>query len=583
MGSVSAGPAYRRGVFRAPVLSLAIAALAVSTLLPDPAVALTRRKVTVATEPAVQTPQGPRTILVSIRKQRLRLFDGNREIASSRISSGQPGFDTPTGVFSILEKKVYHESNIYEGAPMPFMQRITWSGIAMHAGVVPGYRASHGCVRLPASFAQSFFQQTDVGGRVIITQDEVTPVSYEHPSLFNPLPENDPAPSQDTSAGEPRVAANDATAADRAALTSLVGTATAAPAPVKQVAAVAAGDRPRSRAELNRRYAQKLQSLIDTMAAAEERKVAASEKAKATVRAAQDAEAKLNDVRRPFEDVLRAASAAEAARIDAARAYRNFLNGTVEKPSEEQKDRKKKKGKERENETAQRDDNLPPEEREQELEDRLLDAVVEVENSKKGSAAAEAAIAQAKAAFEKADADRVQALEEVRTAVVDLRQAQTAVVDAKAEAVRRNRPLSIFISLKAQRLYIRQGFEPIFETPIEVDDPGTIGTHVLTAIGYDQTGDKFVWQLVTAQQPRVGAQVVEDQKGKSKAKGGESVAVNSPLNIEAVTAALDSITVPADIQEQISELARPGTSLIISEKDLSHETGKGTEFVVLTR
>lgn len=587
MGRVTLQPARLCGYTKSLLLAICAGSLVVCTAFAPPAAAASRRKVTVNTQTAIPAPQGPRTILVSIRKQRLRLLDGEREIASSRISSGQPGFDTPTGVFSILEKKVYHESNIYDGAPMPHMQRITWSGIAMHAGVVPGYRASHGCVRLPASFARSLFQQTDVGGRVIITQDEVSPVRFDHPSLFRPLPENNPTSAQQgASAAEPKVAANDVTAADRAALTSLVNTAAAAvPAGAAQAAQLT--DKPRSRAEVTRRFAEKLQNLAAALKAAEDKKSAASEKAKAAVRAAQDAEAKLNEVRRPFEDVLRAAASAEAARADAARAYRTFLNEMGQpKPAAEKtaaNERKKKKGKDSGDEAARRDDTLSPADREQDLEDRLSDAVVEAAAAKRGAAQAEAVIADAKAVFAKADAERQQALDDVRTSLIDLRQTQTALVDAKAEATRRARPLSIFISLKSQRLYIRQGFEPIFEAPIEVDDPGTIGTHVLTALSYDQTGDNFVWQLVTAQQPRVGTEAVEDRKGKKKTQGGQAVSVNSPLNVEAARAALDSIKIPQDVQEQIAELAKPGTSLIISEKDLSRETGKGTEFVVLTR
>ncbi len=147
-------------------------------------------------------------LLVSLRKQRVRVFDGYGEIANSRISSGQPGFDTPTGVFSILEKQVYHESNIYDGAPMPHMQRVTWSGIAFHAGVVPGYRASHGCIRLPASFARSLFNQTKVGARVVITNDEMSPVKFEDDLLFKPLPAVAAAPAQSTNVRDTRVADN---------------------------------------------------------------------------------------------------------------------------------------------------------------------------------------------------------------------------------------------------------------------------------------------------------------------------------------------------------------------------------------
>ena len=155
-----------------------------------------------------QRPQTPLMLLVSLRKQRVRVFDGSGELASSRISSGQPGFDTPTGIFSILEKREYHESNIYDGAPMPHMQRVTWSGIAFHAGIVPGYRASHGCIRLPASFARSLFKQTSVGARVVITQDELVPINFEDDLLLRPLPAVTVEPGQSASMRDTRVAAN---------------------------------------------------------------------------------------------------------------------------------------------------------------------------------------------------------------------------------------------------------------------------------------------------------------------------------------------------------------------------------------
>lgn len=582
-----------------------LAAFALATAA-GPAASAERRKAKSEPQAQIQTPISPPTVLVSLRKQRLRVFDGTREITSSRISSGKAGFATPTGVFSILEKKVYHESNIYDGAPMPFMQRVTWSGIALHAGVVPGYPASHGCVRLPHAFSKSLFQLTSVGARVIITQDEANPVAFSHPALFKPLPENDPpvAATQGSNAAEPRVAANDATAADRAALTTLVGAAAAAAAPAHAIAADAAAhaagnDRPRSRAEAKRRFSEKLAGLESAMRSAEEKKKAASETAKAAVRAAQDAEARLNEVRRPFEQVLRAAAAAETAREQASRAYRDFLNKTgVKEPPQRaaissskkrnarDRERERELAREREEQAAR--DALSPEERELELEERLLDAVVDVKDTREGAKIAEVAIAEAKTAFEKADAERKAAIEAVQTAIVDLRKIQTALIDGKAEAVRRARPLSVFISLKTQRLYIRQGFEPIFETPIEVDDPGTIGTHVLTAVDYDESGNDFRWQLVTAQPPRLAASAaaVEDEpkkKGKRKEPEGRAVGLNSAMALEAATAALDSIKIPADVAEQISELAKPGTSLIISEKPLSHETGKGTEFVVLTR
>src|SRR3977135_2868623 len=94
------------------------------------------------------------------------------------------GHLTPTGIFSIIEKEVFHRSNIYSGAPMPFMQRITWSGVAMHLGVLPGYPASHGCIRMPAEFAARLWSTTKMGARVIITRRGVTPQQIADARLF---------------------------------------------------------------------------------------------------------------------------------------------------------------------------------------------------------------------------------------------------------------------------------------------------------------------------------------------------------------------------------------------------------------
>jgi lipoprotein-anchoring transpeptidase ErfK/SrfK len=100
-------------------------------------------------------PQGPLIIAISIERQKLKVYDANGFFAETPISTGMRGHPTPMGVFSIIQKHKFHHSNIYSGAPMPYMQRITWSGVAMHAGVLPGYPASHGCIRMPMAFAGS--------------------------------------------------------------------------------------------------------------------------------------------------------------------------------------------------------------------------------------------------------------------------------------------------------------------------------------------------------------------------------------------------------------------------------------------
>ena len=131
---------------------------------------------------------GPILLSVSLNHQTIDVYRGAHLIASSRVSSGMPGHETKPGVFSILEKRRFHHSNIYSGAPMPWMQRLTRSGTALHAGAVPGYPASHGCIRLPFPFAPKLFQMTAVGGNVLVANDELAPKPIEHPNLFQPLP-----------------------------------------------------------------------------------------------------------------------------------------------------------------------------------------------------------------------------------------------------------------------------------------------------------------------------------------------------------------------------------------------------------
>jgi len=121
------------------------------------------------------SPQGPLMILVSVPEQMMHVYRNGVLIGRSTVSTGSKGHATPGGVFSILEKKQTHRSKTYNNAPMPYMQRLTWSGIAMHSGQLPGYAASHGCVRLPYDFSQLLFSTTNRGGTVIIGDDK-TPV-----------------------------------------------------------------------------------------------------------------------------------------------------------------------------------------------------------------------------------------------------------------------------------------------------------------------------------------------------------------------------------------------------------------------
>ena len=129
----------------------------------------------------------PLTIIVSLKDQRLDVYRGLHRVETTKVSSGRSGYQTLTGVFGILQKKKEHFSNLYGAAPMPWMQRLTRSGTAIHAGAVPNYPASHGCVRMPYSFAPKLFRMTEIGGKVaMMTGPMVKPERIDHPTLIGP-------------------------------------------------------------------------------------------------------------------------------------------------------------------------------------------------------------------------------------------------------------------------------------------------------------------------------------------------------------------------------------------------------------
>ena len=131
-----------------------------------------------------RAPEGPLLIVASITEQVAYVYRNGVRIARSSVSTGRPGHPTPTGVFTILEKEVHHTSSIYKGAEMPYMERVTWGGIALHAGDLPGYPDSHGCVRLPLEFSKLLFGVTMKGATVIIANAHSAPATTVHPGLF---------------------------------------------------------------------------------------------------------------------------------------------------------------------------------------------------------------------------------------------------------------------------------------------------------------------------------------------------------------------------------------------------------------
>jgi hypothetical protein len=128
----------------------------------------------------------PIMAIVSIMSQQVTFYDADGWILRAPVSTGTTGRETPAGVFAIIEKDKDHHSSLYDDAWMPNMQRITWNGIALHGGPLPGHAASHGCVRMPYDFAEKLFDKTWLGMRVIISPNDAAPVEISHPALFVP-------------------------------------------------------------------------------------------------------------------------------------------------------------------------------------------------------------------------------------------------------------------------------------------------------------------------------------------------------------------------------------------------------------
>ena len=366
-------------------------------------------KAKASTDDVAAKAKGLLSVVISIDKQRLTLYSDGQPIAHSRVSTGVPGHPTPTGVFSIIQKDRWHRSNIYYNAPMYFMQRITWSGVAMHEGVVPNSPASHGCIRLPGTFARQMWGITKLGVRVIITHGEVAPVAISNERLF--AIKREPA--------EPK------------------------------------------------------------------------------------GEAQANSP----ETVGGASNAFGLAQLSAAKRDGQATNTVlVSKP-------------------------LAP----------ALDAMAYALGTPR------------------------------ETTGPELKPAEPKPLKPG--------PISVFISRKEGKLFVRKGFEPVFDAPVTFADPNRpLGTHVFTALAVNGDNTTLRWNVVSM--PGAGSPPV---KKSVKGKRVETPAAPVVGPASNATEALDRVTFPPDALERISELMSPGASLIISDKGLGGETGKGTDFIVLTR
>lgn len=488
---------------RCAILAIAGLALLGVTAGPDPAAAVSGRDA--RREPGQSRSSGaPLLAIVSLSDQRVTFYDGSGKIMQSPISSGATGYETPAGIFTVVQKKEVHSSNLYQDGSMPFMQRITWTGIALHAGVLPGQPASHGCIRMPIAFAQRLFAVTDMGMRVVIVRDDIAPRDIAHPVLFKP----------DASRREAALAAPQPTGH--------------APAGVRDTAAPT-GQAP------TQRYLESLKARAASLSAAAEAAVKRAKDAKqGAARKAADAAAATRSLRAAEGNLVRA----EAAVADADRALEKAA-ATPEK-------------------TAQ-------------AEQAKAKAIERVEAMR---AQLQAAKDQAQP---RADA-AAQASQELQAA----EDAREAALETASAAARKLQPVSVFVSRKAQRLYVRQANEPIYEGPVTIRDADkAIGTFVFTAMGDAEGGADTHWSVVSMYKySDTGEPVTQPPRRKGEARNAAAT-TPIPADVTAAKAALDRIGIPPDVVSRFSDVVLPGSSLIVSDEAASIETGKDTDFVVV--
>jgi hypothetical protein len=460
------------------------------------------------------------------------VYDGVNKIATAPISSGTQSNPTPTGIFSLLEKNRYHYSNLYGGAPMPFMQRITNSGVALHAGDLPGYPASHGCIRLPYSFARKLFGITEIGARVIVTNEDLTPAEFQSARLVAPLaPDN----------GEP----------GNNGVSNVIGVTAAAAeiAPKQRTRAMAAAAR-----------AAKREEMAAAITVAESGKTSADEHVKVTADLARQAK---DDIRKARREADRSANAARNAARDAARAEDRFADLTRKMAAV---DIEKLDAAELEKQAAE----------ELSEEAKVLDLAAAVPAAKALAARKKHAVAKAISAAETAEKVRTVAREDAKTAVQTLADAKAALAAAELIESRKDYPVSVFISGKTGRLTAKLGFERVIDVPVTIAEPDKpLGTHVLTATAFKDGEAAMHWGAVTLTAPSARSH----PRRKRRKHEDESYVPPADPNADPASA-LERIDIPEETREQLAELMKPGSSFIISDYPLSRETSHRTEFVV---
>ncbi len=546
-------PSHHRQLKRALLGAVrAIALAGALALAASPAAADTKLKHKhketehVSKEPFGKIPQGPLQIIISIDQQKLHFYSDGTEVADTLVATGVANHPTPMGVFSVIEKDRFHHSNIYSGAPMPYMQRITWSGVAMHEGVGLGHPASHGCIRMAREFAERLWALHSLGARVIIAGPELRPVVFADAHLFVHR-EKPPAPVPSVAAP---AGVKTAQTVDSSKTTDAVGelrtgiltadpVAAAAAAPVSTVERVT---------DMND-AALTLRPAIPEPVLSQEEEDAADT---ATDRDAVDPPPTAADIA-PNEG----ATASGPTILDAV-GPQAPTTAEVNEPAATEASKP---------ETPNSADAKEPAGpvNGQKVEPAAAAAAEAPETDKPTGTAA--AVAAPGAAAETVPVPLPKPAELARAAT--------------------RPPIAIFISRKERRIYVRQHFSPLFDAPIAIDHPEQqLGTHVFTAMEYSDDGSSFRWNVVSLPgEPPKTARNPDNEKKSAAAKRRDERAAKplpDPAPPPTPQNALARIEIPADVIDQISQLIVPGSSLIVSDQGLGEETGEGTDFIVVT-
>ncbi|WP_127077403.1 L,D-transpeptidase family protein [Rhodomicrobium lacus] len=434
----------------------------------------------------------PVLAIVGLKEQRITLYDARGKMLESPVSSGATGYETPPGIYSIVQKKEEHHSNLYDDASMPYMQRLLWTGIALHEGVLPGYAASHGCIRLPGSFAQRLFGLTNMGMRVIVTREDIAPAPIAQPFLFGTREVANESEGETSILGIPVSVGRDngSDLLQRLRLNAMAKTGEAE----------AAARRERELKQTAQKKAAEAAPALKVVAAAE------------------------RDVAKAEADLVATAKLIETADTDA----------KAEKAAQAKELATTKLASARE---------------------RLTQAKAQVE---------------AKAAVAATARQEAEAAEEAKNV------AQGAAEEAELNTA----PVSVLISRKTHRLYIRKANQPIYEGPVSIRDADKpIGSFVYTAVDTSRSG-ALNWNVVSMYKDALNVEPYVKTKEQAASKKKQPPAPPHPTDVAAASAALERLTVPQEALEKISAVVLPGSSLIITDEAPSVETGKDTDFVV---